>query len=171
MLACTVLLLPLPYTLRRWLLSQITSGRVAAQLQYTLRVLFLLVAVLLLDALHRAGVVASVRSASAVDSTGAGMLHSHNHADMLMRRFYAQRNVYLCGFTLFLAFVLNRLVVVVAELVGLEGRLRDASASASPILGASTSVPATDEKQDTSTASNADMDMVEVMFMYTCMVL
>lgn len=40
------------------------------------------------------------------------------------RKFYSQRNMYLCGFTLFLSLILNRTYVMILEVMRLEDKLR-----------------------------------------------
>lgn len=40
------------------------------------------------------------------------------------RKFYSQRNMYLCGFTLFLSLILNRTYTMILELLRLEDRVK-----------------------------------------------
>lgn len=40
------------------------------------------------------------------------------------RKFYSQRNMYLCGFTLFLSLILNRTYVMILDTLRLEEKLR-----------------------------------------------
>lgn len=40
------------------------------------------------------------------------------------RKFYSQRNMYLCGFTLFLSLILNRTYTMILETLRLEDRVR-----------------------------------------------
>lgn len=40
------------------------------------------------------------------------------------RKFYSQRNMYLCGFTLFLSLILNRQYVMILDVLRLEGELK-----------------------------------------------
>lgn len=39
------------------------------------------------------------------------------------RKFYSQRNMYLCGFTLFLSLILNRTYIMILEVLRLEDKL------------------------------------------------
>lgn len=48
----------------------------------------------------------------------------HERLEVQARKFYSQRNMYLCGFTLFLSLILNRTYVMILEVVLLEDRLR-----------------------------------------------
>ena len=40
------------------------------------------------------------------------------------RKFYSQRNMYLCGFTLFLSLILNRTYVMILDVLRLEDRVK-----------------------------------------------
>lgn len=40
------------------------------------------------------------------------------------RKFYSQRNMYLCGFTLFLSLILNRTYIMILEVLRLEDRVK-----------------------------------------------
>lgn len=40
------------------------------------------------------------------------------------RKFYSQRNMYLCGFTLFLSLILNRTYIMILEVLRLEEKIK-----------------------------------------------
>ena len=40
------------------------------------------------------------------------------------RKFYSQRNMYLCGFTLFLSLILNRTYIMILDVLRLEEKLK-----------------------------------------------
>lgn len=48
----------------------------------------------------------------------------HERLEVQARKFYSQRNMYLCGFTLFLSLILNRTYVMIIEVMRLEDRVR-----------------------------------------------
>lgn len=48
----------------------------------------------------------------------------HERLEVQARKFYSQRNMYLCGFTLFLSLILNRTYVMILEVMRLEDRLK-----------------------------------------------
>ena len=48
----------------------------------------------------------------------------HERLEVQARKFYSQRNMYLCGFTLFLSLILNRTYVMILEVMRLEDRVR-----------------------------------------------
>lgn len=56
---------------------------------------------------------------------------------MHARKFYSQRNMYLCGFTLFLSLILNRTYSMILELLLLEEKLEKYESAAKPARGAS----------------------------------
>jgi B-cell receptor-associated protein 31 len=45
-------------------------------------------------------------------------------SDYQARKFYAQRNMYLCGFTLFLSLILNRTYVMILDTLRLEEEVK-----------------------------------------------
>src|SRR5580693_8020822 len=40
------------------------------------------------------------------------------------RKFYSQRNMYLCGFTLFLSLILNRTYIMILDVLRLEAKVK-----------------------------------------------
>lgn len=48
----------------------------------------------------------------------------HERQEVQIRKFYSQRNMYLCGFTLFLSLILNRTYVMIIDIMQLEDRVR-----------------------------------------------
>jgi B-cell receptor-associated protein 31 len=48
----------------------------------------------------------------------------HERLEVQARKFYSQRNMYLCGFTLFLSLILNRTYVMILEVMRLEDKVR-----------------------------------------------
>jgi B-cell receptor-associated protein 31 len=47
-----------------------------------------------------------------------------DRSEIQARKFYSQRNMYLCGFTLFLSLILNRTYLMILELLRLEDKIR-----------------------------------------------
>lgn len=54
----------------------------------------------------------------------AGVM-GHERLEVQARKFYSQRNMYLCGFTLFLSLILNRTYVMIIDVLRLEDKIRD----------------------------------------------
>ncbi len=48
----------------------------------------------------------------------------HERMEVQARKFYSQRNMYLCGFTLFLSLILNRTYTIILEVMRLEEKLK-----------------------------------------------
>lgn len=48
----------------------------------------------------------------------------HERLEVQVRKFYSQRNMYLCGFTLFLSLILNRTFTLILDVMRLEDRVR-----------------------------------------------
>lgn len=48
----------------------------------------------------------------------------HERMEVQARKFYSQRNMYLCGFTLFLSLILNRTYIMILEVLRLEERVK-----------------------------------------------
>lgn len=48
----------------------------------------------------------------------------HERLEVQARKFYSQRNMYLCGFTLFLSLILNRTYTMILDVLRLEEKLK-----------------------------------------------
>ena len=48
----------------------------------------------------------------------------HERLEVQARKFYSQRNMYLCGFTLFLSLILNRTYVMILDVLRLEEEVK-----------------------------------------------
>ena len=60
----------------------------------------------------------------------------HERTEVQLRKFYSQRNMYLCGFTLFLSLILNRTYVMIIDIMQLEDRVRAVEVTSSSKAGA-----------------------------------
>jgi B-cell receptor-associated protein 31 len=52
------------------------------------------------------------------------MVAGHERMEVQARKFYSQRNMYLCGFTLFLSLILNRTYMMILEVLRLEAKVK-----------------------------------------------
>lgn len=52
------------------------------------------------------------------------MVAGHERMEVQARKFYSQRNMYLCGFTLFLSLILNRTYTMILEVLRLEAKVK-----------------------------------------------
>ena len=57
-------------------------------------------------------------------STSSAMLEGSGRMEVQARKFYSQRNMYLCGFTLFLSLILNRTYVMILDTLRLEEKVK-----------------------------------------------
>ena len=63
-----------------------------------------------------------VSQASAQDKAAA--IVGHERMEVQARKFYSQRNMYLCGFTLFLSLILNRTYIMILDVLRLEEKVK-----------------------------------------------
>jgi B-cell receptor-associated protein 31 len=54
----------------------------------------------------------------------AAVMGGSERMEVQARKFYAQRNMYLCGFTLFLSLILNRTYVMILDVLRLEEKVK-----------------------------------------------
>lgn len=54
----------------------------------------------------------------------AAVLGGSERMEVQARKFYSQRNMYLCGFTLFLSLILNRTYVMILDVLRLEEKVK-----------------------------------------------
>ncbi|KJA17880.1 hypothetical protein HYPSUDRAFT_45885 [Hypholoma sublateritium FD-334 SS-4] len=138
MVTFCLLVAPLPYSLKKRLFTFLTESKIVAKVAYGLKISFIFVAILFADALQRMFRV-----------TAESDLARHNKQGMLSdirtdtgiaaRKFYAQRNVYLTGFCLFLSLVLTRTFYIILDLIHTQeeyAKLKKATASSSRSTGA-----------------------------------
>ncbi|EGR47528.1 hypothetical protein MKX07_006469 [Trichoderma sp. CBMAI-0711] len=121
-----LLLVPLPFSAKRKIFTFISESPVIAKLQYWMKITFFFILILFVDSLNRVyRVQLEVMAAHehAVKGNAAAVMGSER-LEVQARKFYSQRNMYLCGFTLFLSLILNRTYVMILEVMRLEDKLR-----------------------------------------------
>ncbi|OAQ66883.1 B-cell receptor-associated 31-like protein [Pochonia chlamydosporia 170] len=119
-----LLLVPLPYTAKRKVFSFISENPIVSKLMYWLKITFVFILILFIDSVNRVyRVQLEVLAASDQASKGAAVL-GHERLEVQARKFYSQRNMYLCGFTLFLSLILNRMYVMIIDTIKLEDKVR-----------------------------------------------
>ncbi|CAI4218582.1 unnamed protein product [Parascedosporium putredinis] len=120
-----LLILPLPYTIKRKLLTFISESPFVAKIQYWMKITFIFILILFIDSVNRVyRVQVDLALATENSKNGPAAVMGHERLEVQARKFYSQRNMYLCGFTLFLSLILNRTYVMILEVVLLEDRLR-----------------------------------------------
>ncbi|RYP15454.1 hypothetical protein DL767_010321 [Monosporascus sp. MG133] len=119
-----LLVIPMPFSIRRRIFTFISENPIIAKLQYGLKITFIFILILFLDSVNRVYRV-QVELAAATDSSkGTAAVMGHERLEVQARKFYSQRNMYLCGFTLFLSLILNRTYIMILETLRLEQKLK-----------------------------------------------
>lgn len=119
----TTLSLPLPRPIRRRVLTIFSAPFRNEQFQMGLKCVIGFVLVLFIDSMNRVYSVTKEldQFLSTTGIPGAGVLT--DRSEVQARKFYAQRNMYLCGFTLFLTLILSRTYLLVVELINTKDKL------------------------------------------------
>jgi len=113
-----LLILPLPFTWRKTVFRFISESPLVAKLQYGMKITFIFILILFVDSVNRVYRV-SQELHNAPHGTVPGSL-GHERMEVQARKFYSQRNMYLCGFTLFLSLILNRTYALILDVLRLE---------------------------------------------------
>jgi len=101
-----LMVLPVPYSPRMRFFTWISTSAVVGKIQYCLKITFVFILILFIDSVNRVYRVQSELSES--KHMGGQSVMGHERMEAQARKFYSQRNMYLCGFTLFLSFILDR---------------------------------------------------------------
>ncbi|KAF2139958.1 uncharacterized protein K452DRAFT_274550 [Aplosporella prunicola CBS 121167] len=120
------LIVPLPFTWRRKLFTFISESQLIAKLQYGMKITFIFILILFIDSVNRVYRVQIELAAASKDTTrgGTAVLGGSERMEVQARKFYSQRNMYLCGFTLFLSLILNRTYVMILDVLRLEEEVK-----------------------------------------------
>jgi len=118
------LVVPLPYSWRKTIFTFISTNKFVAQLQYMLKITFVFILILFIDSVNRVYRV-QTELADSKAAGGQGSVLGHERMEVQARKFYSQRNMYLCGFTLFLSLILNRTYVLILDILKLEQTVKD----------------------------------------------
>ncbi|KIJ64271.1 hypothetical protein HYDPIDRAFT_112252 [Hydnomerulius pinastri MD-312] len=160
-----ILVFPLPYTIRKKLFRFLAESPIVAKVAYGLKISFIFVGILFLDALQR---MFRVTAESEMAKTGQGMPDVRAESNIAARKFYAQRNMYLTGFCLFLSLVLTRTFYIILDLIQTQeeyAKLKKATASNSKSAIASEDqakqIEELKKKLAASEAKSRDFDIVK----------
>ncbi|KAI5844428.1 B-cell receptor-associated protein 31-like-containing protein [Morchella snyderi] len=115
-----LLILPLPFTWRRMIFTFISENAFVAKLQYGMKITFVFILILFIDSVNRVYSVTNELSRNTDRNGGQQTVLGHERMEVQARKFYSQRNMYLCGFTLFLSLILNRTYVLILDVLKLE---------------------------------------------------
>ncbi|KAL8291270.1 hypothetical protein RQP46_002248 [Phenoliferia psychrophenolica] len=109
-----ILIVPMPFTIRRKMFKAIATSPVLAKVQYALKIIFCFVALLFVDAVNQMRKIQ--REGALAKETGARAdLRGEN--DYRSRKFLSERNFYIYSFTLFLSLILSRTYSLVLDLI------------------------------------------------------
>jgi len=117
-----LLIIPLPFTIRRKMFTFISESPLVAKLQYGMKITFIFILILFIDSVNRVYRV-QIELAESNKQQGASVL-GHERMEVQARKFYSQRNMYLCGFTLFLSLILNRTYTMILDVLRLEEKVK-----------------------------------------------
>ncbi|KAK9363977.1 B-cell receptor-associated protein 31-like-domain-containing protein [Lipomyces starkeyi] len=153
------LVTPLPFNLRRRLFHFISTSDIIARTQYTLKIVFVFILILFIDSVNR--VYRVQQDVIASNASGTVFTTGTDRTEIQARKFYSQRNMYLCGFTLFLSLILNRTYVLVVDLLASEDKLAAMKASAASTAADSSVISSKNEEIATLKAElkNKDTDL------------
>ncbi|CAL3973593.1 unnamed protein product [Diplocarpon coronariae] len=117
-----LLIVPLPFTIRRKMFTFISESPLVAKLQYGMKITFIFILILFIDSVNRVYRV-QIELAEANKTSGQAVM-GHERMEVQARKFYSQRNMYLCGFTLFLSLILNRTYIMILDVLRLEEKVK-----------------------------------------------
>jgi len=121
-----LLIVPLPFNVKRRVFTFISESPLVAKIQYWMKITFVFILILFIDSVNRVYRVQLELMAAheqGVKGNAAAVMGSER-LEVQARKFYSQRNMYLCGFTLFLSLILNRTYVMILEVMRLEDKLK-----------------------------------------------
>ncbi|GIK04758.1 hypothetical protein Aspvir_008853 [Aspergillus viridinutans] len=119
------LIIPLPFIVKRKLFTFISESPLVAKLQYGLKITFIFILILFIDSVNRVYRVQLELASFTKEGNGMGAAAlGTDRMEVQARKFYSQRNMYLCGFTLFLSLILNRTYTMILEVLRLEDRVK-----------------------------------------------
>jgi len=118
------LILPLPFKIKRGLFTFISENPIVAKIQYWMKITFIFILILFVDSVNRVYRVQVELQAAKANGGAAGAVAGGERMEVQARKFYSQRNMYLCGFTLFLSLILNRTYVMIIDTLRLEAEVK-----------------------------------------------
>lgn len=123
MAAFAALCIPIPSKIRHRTLLLINKPFKLAPVKIGVKSATVFILILFLDSVNRVYKITQELVDSPINKYGMGF--SVERSDIQARRFYAQRNMYLCGFTLFLSVILNRVYNILLDLIVAQTQLKN----------------------------------------------
>jgi len=120
------LIVPMPFTIKRKMFNFLAESPIVAKLQYGMKITFIFILILFLDSVNRVYRVQVEMSAYSKQGNGGAVAAAmgSERMEVQARKFYSQRNMYLCGFTLFLSLILNRTYIMILDVLRLEEKVK-----------------------------------------------
>ncbi|KAI5832993.1 B-cell receptor-associated 31-like protein [Schizophyllum commune Tattone D] len=115
-----VIIAPLPHAVRKRLFGFLANNKIVSKIAYGVKISFIFIGILFLDALQRMFRVTAESDAARANGTAQPQGAAFGDGGLAARKFYAQRNTYLTGFTLFLSLLLTRTFYLVLELIHVQ---------------------------------------------------
>ncbi|TBU43159.1 endoplasmic reticulum protein [Dichomitus squalens] len=109
-----LLVSPLPYVVRKRLFHFLSESPLVAKLAYGVKIAFIFITILFVDALQR---MWRITAEADLTKSQQGTADVRAETNIAARKFYAQRNVYLTGFCLFLSLILTRTFYILLDLI------------------------------------------------------
>lgn len=123
----SILALPIPTRLRKPLTLVLLRPFQNDIIQITIKCVLGFILLLFLDTINKVyNIDRELQAASSANTKGGGV-YSQDRIEVLSRKFFAQRNMYLTGMTLFLTFTVARTFGLVQELLQLKDKYRKES--------------------------------------------
>ncbi|CDS08175.1 hypothetical protein LRAMOSA02123 [Lichtheimia ramosa] len=130
----------MPNNWRKHMFMFLSTNPEVQHIRYILRIVFGFIFVLFIDSINRLQTIQNaLLPTEGVDST-APVHDARTDANLAAKKFYAQRNMYLTGSTLFLTLVLRHIYNLTLDVVRLQdenGRLTSPSATSTEKLPSS----------------------------------
>ncbi|POY73026.1 hypothetical protein BMF94_3864 [Rhodotorula taiwanensis] len=118
-----VLIVPLPFTWRRALFKAIAESHIIAQIQYGLKITFIFIALLFVDAVNQMLKIHREKEINAA-AGGAGTIPDmRTQSEYRSRKFLSERNFYLHGSCLVFSLILSRTYSLVLDLIRAQEEL------------------------------------------------
>ncbi|KAF5103220.1 hypothetical protein D0Z03_000264 [Geotrichum reessii] len=124
MISFFLLVAPLPDKLRKSGILFLRTNPLVSKVFLGLRFTFFFIFILFVDSVNRVYRVQLEFSPREAGGSAAAAAAGYDRNELQARRFYAQRNMYLCGFTLFLSLILLRTATLVFELADAREALK-----------------------------------------------
>ncbi|QLQ80831.1 hypothetical protein HG537_0E01860 [Torulaspora globosa] len=124
----SVLALPMPTKFRKPLTLVLLRPFRNEVVQITIKVVLGFILLLFVDTINKVyNIDRELAGTSAAAAKGGAVVSSQDRIELLSRKFFAQRNMYLTGMTLFLTFTVVRTFGLVQELLQQKDRYRKES--------------------------------------------